>query len=58
MADRLASDSHTRDKRVVERSDDVAKGISDSLHGEMTNPEAKMLNQWETFEQKREDRRS
>ena len=39
-----------RDKRLMEHLDVVAKGISDSLEGRVTNLEAKIQNQWTTFE--------
>ena len=44
-ADRLASDADMRDRRMVERLDDVVKRISESLHGRKTILEAKMQNQ-------------
>ena len=56
LADRLASDSDVRDKRMVERLDGVVKGISEFLHGRMTNMETKTQSQRETFEQKWEDK--
>ena len=55
LADRQASGSDRREKRTVERLEDVVKGISESLRGRMTKLEAKMQSQWETFEQKWED---
>ena len=56
MAGRLASDSDMWDERMVERLDDVVKGIFEFVHGRTTNLEAKLQRQWEAFEQKWEDK--
>ena len=49
MADRL-------DDVVKKSVNEVGAEISESLHGRMTSLEAKMQNQWKTFEKKREDK--
>ena len=56
LADRLASDSDMKGRRMVERLDDVVKEISESMNGRMTNLEAKMQKQWEMFAKKWEDK--
>ena len=53
---RMATSVDMRDKRMVERLDDVVKEISESPNGRMTNLEAKMQHQWEAFYQKWEDK--
>ena len=60
----MASDSDMREKRLADGFKDVLKKsvnevaaeISESLRGRMTSLDAKLQNQWETFEKTGEDK--